>query len=257
MTFTQHNHNGVVYMTSPNIAVTHAFSTRFGGVSSGIFSTLNLGLNLSDERSNVTENYNRLCTAIGISSDDIVYSNQVHGTRIRTVSRNDCGLLHKACTTEQADGLVTNEPDVALMVFTADCVPILLHDPTRGVVGAVHAGWRGTAANIARAAVQKMTDEYGCNPSDIHAAIGPCISVCCFEVGDDVAQALSEYQECITASGEKYKADLKKYNRLILNKAGVLNISISDECTCCSNDKYWSHRYTKGERGSQVAIIKL
>jgi len=276
MNFTQHKHNGVVYMTAPNIDTTHAFGARFGGVSSGIFATLNLGLNLDDKQENVKENYRRFCDAIGIETDDIVFSNQVHGTTIRTVSKSDRGGLFTPGK-PQADGLITNEPGVALMVFTADCVPILLHDPVKGAIGAVHAGWRGTVAGIANVAVQAMIEQFGCNPHDIKAAIGPCIGVCCYEVGDDVVSALkkalgenisgSELNKCIVVITEdstqnaqintRYKADLKECNRLILEAAGVKDILISDECTHCSNDKYWSHRFTKGQRGSQVAIITM
>jgi len=269
MTFTQHNHNGVVYMTSPNIKTTHAFTTRFGGVSSGIFSTLNLGLNLDDEPDNLKENYRRLCDAINISVDDIVFSNQVHEVHVRTVSDDECGKLFIPGK-PQADGLVTDKPGVALMVFIADCVPILLHDSVARVIGAVHAGWRGTAYDIAGVAVKKMIVEFGCNPKNIHAAIGPCISMCCYEVGNDVADAIKETlggetliaEQCIRHltqtnghDNEKYSVDLKMCNRLMLARAGVCDILMSDECTCCSNDKYWSHRFTSGKRGSQVAII--
>jgi len=243
-------------MTAPNIDTTHAFSTRFGGVSSGIFATLNLGLNLDDKQENIRENYKRLCDAIGIETDDIVFSNQVHGTTIRTVSKSDRGGLFIPGK-PQADGLITNEPGVALMVFTADCVPILLHDPVKGAIGAVHAGWRGTADEIAKVAVQKMNAAFNCNPSDIHVAIGPCISKCCYEVGKDVAYSFCAFKECITEHNGKYKADLKECNRVMLAAAGITDISISDECTHCNNDKYWSHRFTKGQRGSQAAIITM
>ena len=261
-------------MTAPNITATHAFSTRFGGVSSGIFASLNLGLNTDDDLSNVKENYKRLCDAISasnnavnISCDEIVFSNQVHGTHIRTVTDSDCGALFTPGK-PQADGLITNTPGTALMVFTADCVPILLHDPLTGTISAVHAGWRGTAAGIAGIAVQKMITDFGCDPKNIKAAIGPCISACCYEVGSDVADSLQKAfcdvdihkipkQENENIKETKYKVDLKEYNRLILFKAGLRDILVSDECTCCSNDKYWSHRFTKGKRGSQVSVIKI
>jgi len=253
-------------MTAPNITATHAFSTRFGGVSSGIFATLNLGLNLDDDKANVRKNYKRLCDAIGISADDIVFSNQVHGTTIRAVSKSDRGGLFTPGKPE-ADGLITNEPGVALMVFTADCVPILLYDPVKSVISAVHAGWRGTAAGIASVAVQAMINEFDCNPYDIKAAIGPSISMCCYEVGDEVVDALMNKagemsidlggNVCVPSSNSKYKVDIKEFNRLMLIKSGITDISVSNECTSCKNDKYWSHRYTNGQRGSQVAIITL
>ena len=253
-------------MTAPNIDTTHAFSTRFGGVSSGIFATLNLGLNLDDKQENIRENYKRLCDAIGIETDDIVFSNQVHGTTIRTVSKSDRGGLFIPGK-PQADGLITNEPGVALMVFTADCVPILLYDPDKGAIGAVHAGWRGTVTGIASVAVQAMINEFGCNPCDIRVAIGPGISLCCYEVGEEVVDALMTKagemsidiggNVCVQSHNSKYNIDIKEFNRLMLIKSGITDISVSNECTNCSNDKYWSHRFTKGQRGSQAAIITM
>jgi YfiH family protein len=149
------------------------------------------------------------------------------------------------------------------MVFSADCVPILLHDPIRNVVGAIHAGWRGTAENIAGDTVRKMVSEFGCAPGEISAAIGPCISKCCYETDRDVVSALikalgeEEAAGCITTNNSKYMVDLKETNRLLLQRSGLCDIMVSEECTSCQNDKYWSHRRTNGQRGSQAAIIGL
>jgi len=248
-------------MTSPNIKTTHAFTTRLGGISDGIYNSLNLGKRLGDEQDNVKENYKRLCNTLSIIEDDLVVSNQVHGATIRVVSKDDRGQLFSH-TRQEADGMITCDSDVALMVYTGDCVPILLNDPVCKVVGAVHAGWRGTAADIMGAVVKKMMSEFGCNPCDISASIGPCISKCCFETDADVADAIMDaLQEkpssCIKTIGEKYLVDLKEANRLMLGRAGVVNITVSDECTSCLSDKYWSHRKTKGKRGSQAAMIIL
>ena len=272
-------------MTAPNILTTHAFTTRLGGVSRGIYASLNLGLNLGDDPAHVRENYNIVCRALGVTDDDIVCSRQVHGTHVRIVTRGDCGGLYSPQPVE-ADGLITRDTGVALAVFTADCVPILLHDAVRGVAGAVHAGWRGTAAGIAGEAVSKMREAFGCDPADIRAAIGPCISKCCFETGPEVPAALQSVPDScggphggcgknkssqrdfyVDIAGvaarcreEKYMVDLKEANRLLLVRAGVMseNIMLSDECTMCRGDgKYWSHRLTKGRRGSQAAVIML
>jgi len=255
--------NKVEFMTSPNISVRHAFTTRFGGVSSGIFESLNLAQRGGDDFENVKENYSRLCSALDITTLDIVCSTQVHGIRIRVITENDRGKLFKP-EPEQADGLITQTPAVALMVFTADCVPILLYDPVKKVIGAVHAGWRNTLKNIAGAAVTAMYNEFGSAPDDIKAAIGPCISKCCFETDIEVIHAMeASLPHDIKASdyaipkGEKYMVDLKGINHRLLEKEGVKDILISDECTSCSSNKYWSHRKTKGQRGSQVAIIVL
>ena len=251
--------SGAMFVSAPNIKATHAFTTRYGGFSEGIYSSLNLGLNVGDDRSAVLKNYDALCTGMGISPGDIVFSAQVHGTDVEVVTKEHRGCLTSP-TSRKADGLVTNEPNVALTVFTADCVPILFFDPVKKVIGAVHAGWRGTAADISGEAVRVMGEAFGCNPSDICAAIGPCISSCCFETDADVPQALrealgSQAQNCITEAGYKFFVDLKEANRLLLLRAGLGDISVSDECTSCSCDKYWSYRKTKGKRGSQAAMI--
>jgi len=251
-------------MTAPNIRAPHAFTTRLGGVSTGVFESLNLGLSLGDERANVIENFGRACSVLGIEIEDIVFSRQVHSARIRVITRADRGALFapSECGECEADGLVTREAGVALAVFAGDCVPILLHDPILGAIGAVHAGWRGTVADIAGAAVKKMAGEFGCRPSDIRAAIGPCISKCCFETGSDVTDALysaipEAADACITPRGAKYMTDLKEANRLMLKRAGVRDITMSDECTSCPGVKYWSHRRENVKRGSQAAMICL
>lgn len=246
-------------MTSSNIDTTHAFTTRFGGVSTGLYESLNLAYRSGDEPKNVEENYRRLCNSLGIETGDIVCSNQVHGTFIRVATKDDCFGLFKP-TSHQADGIITNTPGLAAMVFTADCVPILLYDPVKRVACAVHAGWRGTVADIAGTAVRKMESEYGSSPADITAAIGPCISKCCYETDVDVADAVRKVipdfaDTCISLNGNKYKIDLKEINRVLLANAGLYDISVSDECTSCNCTKYWSHRKTGGKRGSQVALI--
>jgi len=246
-------------MTSPNINTTHAFTTRAGGVSSGIYKSLNLAQKAGDDIANVKENYSRLCSALNISPDDLICSTQVHGTNIRKVTRHDCGLLLQT-NPHKADGLITESPHAALMVFTADCVPILLYDPVKKAAGAVHAGWRGTVADIAGITIENMVNSFGCSPADIKAAIGPCISKCCFETDSDVSDAIKsalgqDASNCFTKKDNKYMIDLKEANRILLSRAGLTDIAVSDECTSCLPDKYWSHRKTKGERGTQAAII--
>jgi len=261
MSLTEKMVNGVLFMSAPNIDAPHAFTTRFGGAGRGIYESLNLGLNLGDDPGCVRENYDRICGALNISDSDIVCSKQVHGADVRAVTRADRGMLFTTAEHE-ADGLVTCDSGVTLAVFTADCTPVLLHDPVRNAVAAVHAGWRGTVADIAGETVRTMAVKYGCRPADIKAAIGPCISVCCYETGQDVPDALlralgAEADSCITQFGGKFRVDLKKANRLLLVRAGLSDITVSDECTACRSDKYWSHRATKGKRGSQAAFIRI
>ena len=259
MTLIENNFSSLIYMTSPNIPIKHAFTTRYGGVSEGIYESFNLTFREDDGLDNLKENYSRLCATFDISEYDMICSTQVHGTVIRNVTRDDCGLLFGP-NPHKADALITQTPGVALMVFTADCLPILLYDPVKQVSGAVHAGWRSTVADITGLTIEKMTAEFGCSPADINAAIGPCISKCCFETDDDVVDALKntlgeDSATCFTAKENKFFVDLKETNNILLKKAGVTNIVISDECTSCLSNKYWSHRKTRGKRGSQAAII--
>ena len=252
--------NGTMeYLVADGIAVPHAFTTRLGGVSEGYLASLNLGMNRGDKNENVEKNYAILEETIGFDANKLVLANQVHGDDVRVVTAADCrGLDHRAYP--ECDGLITNTPGVSLVVFTADCTPILLHDPVTGAVGAVHAGWRGTALDIAGKAVAMMEAEFGCMPQNIRAAIGPNIGPCCFQTDGDVPQAMvqafgPEVEAYIRAAGDKYYVNLKDMNALALRRAGVENIEISEECTMCNPDKYWSHRYTQGLRGSQGAVI--
>jgi YfiH family protein len=147
-----------------------------------------------------------------------------------------------------------------LVIFTADCTPVLFHDPVTGTVGAAHAGWRGTAAQIARKTVDAMVAVYGCRRENIRAAIGPNIGQCCFETDSEVPEAMIEAlgRSALThiqPKENKYYVNLKAINAQFLRNAGVKNIEISTACTMCQHDRFWSHRYTKGKRGSQGAII--
>lgn len=253
------------YEYSPLLAVPHGFSTRLGGVSEGHLSSLNLGFHRGDTPENLRENYRRFCAATGTDGGRLVTTNQVHGDLVRPVTGADAKAdLLDECDVE-ADGLVTDEPGLTLAVFSADCVPILLHDPVRGVAAAVHAGWRGTAAAIAQRAVEVMTSRYGCRPEDIRGAIGPAIGVCCFETDGDVPEAMERSLGALATpfiqdvGGGRYRVELKAINQKILVSAGLLEelIDVSSDCTCCLHERYWSHRYTKGERGSQAAVIML
>ncbi len=245
--------------------VAHGFSTREGGVSEGIYASLNLGLNRGDAREKVLENYRRFTAAIGADYDGIVCAKQVHGDTVRAVTTADRGKGIHVPGDFEADGLVTDVPGLCLAVFTADCLPILLYDPVRRVAAAVHAGWRGTAMGIAGRAVEKMTDGYGCRPGDILAAIGPGISLCCFETDEDVPNAMTEamgagaLRYIQVRDNGKFHVDLKGMNALRLERAGLTpeHIALSDVCTMCSHDRFWSHRATRGQRGSMAAMIQL
>ena len=247
------------YLSAENIAVPHGFTTRLGGVSPAPYDSLNFGMHRGDDPNNIAQNRRRLADAIGFDTKKLVLAHQTHSDIVRAVTAADAaGFDHHLYP--ESDGLITNEPGVALWVFTADCTPILLHDPVTGAVGAVHAGWRGTASGIVAKAVGAMCAAYGCRPGDIRAAIGPNIGPCCFETDADVPQAMlvafgDEANAHIRQVGEKYYVNLKALNALHLRGAGVAAVEICDVCTACQPDRFWSHRVTKGIRGSQGAII--
>ena len=247
------------YLTAENISVPHCFTTRLGGVSTGYLESLNIGLHRGDAPENVAKNYEILASALGFDTENSVLTHQVHSDIVRVVTKADAkGLDHHLYP--ECDGLVTNDPGTALVVFTADCTPVLLSDPVTGAVGAVHAGWRGTAADIVGKAVQAMVGNFGCRPENIRAAIGPNIGQCCFQTDEDVPLAmLKTYgeaaREFIRSQDGKYYVNIKALNALSLKRAGVACIEISDACTKCQHQRFWSHRVTGTRRGSQGAII--
>ena len=246
-------------LTAEGITAPHCFTTRFGGVSTGALESMNLAIKLDETDENVTRNFEILGDALGFGIGDLVLTRQTHSDLVRKVGREDChGCFHRDYP--ECDALITNQRGVALTVFTADCTPLLFHDPVTGAVGAAHAGWRGTVSAIGPKTVAAMAKEFGCKPENIRAAIGPNIGFCHFETDADVPEALTaafgdEVQPFIRKAGAKYYADLKQINALILRRAGVRHIEISEDCTMCQPHRFWSHRVTGGNRGSQGAVI--
>jgi len=248
--------------------VSHAFSTRQGGVSRPPFATLNLGQNVGDDRAAVEKNRRRFFGAFGIDPGRVVRARQVHGDGVLQV---DAGLTERAgfphCLVEERaefDALITDLPGLALVVSTADCLPILIHDPVHRAVAAVHAGWRGTAKRIAARAIAAMSEAYGTDPSDCRTAIGPGIRRCCFEVDaavtEAMAAALPNWNAHATANRSgHWLLDLAGVNRTLLEDAGVLPGRIEDVglCTSCRNDLFFSHRAEKGRTGRMMNFILL
>ena len=250
------------YLTAPNLNIPHAFTTRLGGVSDGVFASLNIAMHRGDSDESVKQNYEILAAALGFDLNNLVLTRQTHSDIVRVVTKNDAnGIDHR--NYPESDALITNDARCALVVFTADCTPILLWDSVTGAVGAVHAGWRGTAADIAGKAVRAMVEQLGCRPENIRAAIGPNIGTCCFETDSDVPDLIrtqfgEEVEDFIIPSAEKigkFHVDLKAVNAHALRRAGVENIEISDACTMCAPNRFWSHRITGAARGSQGAVI--
>lgn len=264
MSFYESNENGLIYMRSDIIGAKHAFTTRFGGVSAGEFASLNLGSNRGDDPEAVRENYRRVCALFGVGENDACVTNQVHKADVRIVTAADKHVCLSP-TPYEADGIVTAEKGLPIFCFTADCVPVLLWDCRGRAAGAVHCGWRSSVGDILTHALAAM-GELGADVPDIRAAIGPAIGACCFETDDDVPDAIRAWLGDGNTAGlfvrrpdGKTLVDLRLANarRLVQLGVPVRNIDLSGECTFCSHDKYWSHRYTRGRRGSQAAVIML
>lgn len=267
MSFIQHDQGGLVYHTSTVLddpSIVHGFSTRLGGVSEGQFASLNFRGSgpEPDEPARVQENYRRFCAALGADREQLVLSRQVHQDTVRCVTAADAGkgLLRPSDYT--ADALVTNEPGMSLMVFSADCIILLLHDPVTGAIGAVHAGWRGTALDLPAKTAAEMGRLFGAQPRNIRVAIGAGIGPCCFETHDDVPDTMHAAfgggaAPFIAPRGRKWTVDLKAINAWRLQEAGIpaCQIDILSTCTACRTDLYWSHRITGDRRGVQGALI--
>ncbi len=245
--------------------VRHGFSTRLGGVSEGIFASMNLSFTRGDDDAAVRENFDRFCAAIRVNPEDVVISAQTHTANVKIITAADRGRgITRDKEYTDVDGLITNDLNVVLCTQYADCVPLFFVDPVKRVVATSHAGWRGTAAGIAAVTVEKMVEAFGCNPADVLAGIGPSIGHCCFEVDTPVYDAFTQVEvfddACYTDNGGgKYHIDLWQVNRNWMLKAGLLpeHITVTDLCTRCHPDLFWSHRKIGNDRGSLAAFIAL
>lgn len=261
--------NGVVWLSSPLLercpGIGNAFSTREGGVSEGIWSTMNLSYSRGDNPEHVTENFRRFSDAAGFSYENIVASDQTHTVNVRRVTKQDCGsgILRKK-EFHDVDGLVTDTPDVVLATFYADCVPLYFVDPVHRAVGLSHSGWRGTVGKMGAATVRKMRMEFGTDPGDLLTVIGPSICMDCYEVSEDVIGQFAEVfpdevhsRLFFRKENGKYQLDLWEANRYILIEAGVPEeqIQTAGLCTCCNSRYLFSHRASQGKRGNLAAFL--
>lgn len=242
----------------PSLArVSHAVFTRLGGVSRGPFASLNVGRSVGDDRAAVAENHARIYSYLGLSADRVATASQVHSNRIAVVMNDDGGRIFP-----NADGLVTNQPGVALMLRFADCQPILLYDPVHHALGLVHAGWRGVAQGAVRRAVETMRHAFGSRPEELIAGLGPAIGVCCYTVGHEVAAvmgyALPDWNEVLRPEGsDKWRLDLSAANAQQLAAAGVQQIEQAHLCTGCHHDEFFSHRADHGHTGRFAVVAFL
>ena len=240
----------------------HGFSTRLGGVSSDVFASLNLSFGRGDENEAVFENFRRFAAAAGLSRNAYAFTHQIHENFVRRVGEEDVFAPSPDYTAPKSDGVFTDAAGVPLLGKSADCVPILLCCTAPRIIAFAHAGWRGTAAAIAAEAVKAMVGA-GADPKNIIAAVGPSISPCCFLTHSDVTDAMAALPEealknAVTPSADgRFAVDLKAINGGILDLCGVGEVYVSEECTCCAGEKYFSHRRNGAARGSMAAVIQL
>lgn len=285
----QQNRQGELeYLTFPGLEKTgivrHLFTTRTGGVSQGMYSSLNLSFTRGDDPECVTENYRRIGKLMGCVPDKMVCSDQTHTTNIRLVTEKDGGkgVLYPK-DYQDIDGLITDTPGLALSTFYADCVPLYFVDTEHRAIGLAHSGWRGTVGRMGKCMVQAMKEHFGTLPEQVHAAIGPSICQQCYEVSEDVAEAFKELLEeqgaeellreitqsesyhgdgAVLKPGRetgKYQLDLWLANLLILCQAGIplQQIEVTDICTCHNPEYLFSHRASQGKRGNLGAFLML
>ena len=287
-----HINNGIGYLTYNVLSdipfIHHAFSTKIGESSR---SAHNMDLSFDHgEKDLITENYHLFCDAAGFDYDTLVASSQDHHTFVRVCTEKEKGIgIYREKDIESVDGLVTNVKGVTLVTYYADCTPLFFVDTKRKAIGLAHGGWRGTVAGIAATVVETMQENYGADPADLICCIGPNIGKCCYEVDEPVAQQfyalskapfgkgscqrelteglynqqtdfhISPFDFVFPKNDGKYMINLKEANRQILISVGVKpeNITLSDLCTQCQSDYLWSHRATKGDRGTMSAFMCL
>ncbi len=257
--------NGVKFLKSDKISVPHGFATRVGGVSREAHTaSLNLAFRRGDEPQTVLENLRLFSAAVGVAPESVISRHQIHSATVVYADEKMCGEGYFTDTDAGCDGYVTDREGVTLGVKSADCVPILFADAKAHVIGAVHAGWRGTASKIAVECVHRMC-ELGAKPENIRVAIGAAIHFCCYEVGEDFLESVTALvgkdtaREFIRECDGKLHADIVGMNRKFLLESGIpdANIDVCEKCTCCEPKLFFSHRYSHGLRGTMLSVISL
>lgn len=252
--------------------IIHAVSQRAGGVSQGCYETLNLGLHVGDNPGKTIKNRELFCDRIGVRLADAVCCEQVHGIKVYTVTEKDRGrgAFDLAAVIKGADALVTDSKNIPLLLFFADCAPILLYDTVHRAIGLSHAGWRGTLGDIAGETLQAMKAAYGTAAGDCIAGIGPCIGQCCYEIGTEVAEKFiarfsrlrrtpDAVSRILCQKQGKYRLSLYNANKILLAEHGVAlqNITAESPCTSCNSSEFYSYRAAGGKTGRHVAVICL
>lgn len=241
--------------------VNHGFSTKLGGVSTGHCASMNISTSRGDDPAAIEENRRRIANVIGVKPEHMVYTQQTHTTNVSIVTKEDRGRI-----LPETDGMITNDSEVCLVTFYADCVPLYFVDPVKKVIGLSHSGWRGTVNKMANVTIEKMQKEFGCEPADILAAIGPSICQDCYEVSEDVIEKFREnYKEeywddiFYKKDNGKYQLNLWKANEYNFLDSGIKpeHIAVTNVCTCCNPDVLFSHRITGFDRGNLSAFLSL
>ncbi len=234
----------------------HGVFSRLGGVSQPPWHSLNVGAFVGDDPEAVRINHRRIYRLLDVPPERRATARQAGGTRVAHVTRRGVGQTYAG-----TDSLLTDLPGVPLIMRFADCLPIILHDPLRGVAGIVHAGWKGTVGRIAEATIKSMSGHYNCRAADIRAGIGPGIGPCCYEIGPDVSQLVRRhlpFPGLLSHRGNgRAHLDLWEANRALLAQAGVREIEVAGICTACDTESWFSHRAEKGQTGRFAAVVAL
>lgn len=268
--------DGLVYLTFLPLEqeewLTHCFTTRLGGVSQGIYESMNFREDADDPEQNVRENYRRIARTFHMDVNHFVRAKLVHGNRVHLVTESDYGEgTTRKCHLEGYDGLMTDIPGVMLVATFADCVPLYFADPVHRAIALSHSGWRGTVGKIGKETVLAMQEAFGSRPEELTACIGPCICQECYVVGEDVAEEFTQHFSNEEKTGipvssilsknkaGKFQLNLRKANEAVLLEAGIRKeqIHTADLCTCCNPEYLFSHRATKGQRGNLAAFLGI
>jgi len=267
MKYSNHDHNLPILQFKSLLKsehIEHAVFTRQGGVSPAPFSSLNLSVSVPDDKVHVYANRRRAYGIYGRDTDSVVHAHLVHEAKVARVTQNDNGTW-----ISHTDGIITNQPGCALTMNYADCTPIFLFDPHNGAIGLGHAGWMGTVRDLPGALVQAMTAEFGSDPSELLAGVGPAIGPCCYEVDEPViSQVRATFADAESllidrqngnpeSKGGRRYFDLPEANRRNLQRAGVRQIELAGLCTACRTDLFFSHRAEKGKTGRFGTIFIL
>ena len=250
--------NGLVWyaFSAPEDDFGHAIMSRHGGVSQPPFAALNLGNTVGDNPSAVSENHRRVLDVLGFAPEQVVSPHQVHGRRVVRVGLADGGHV-----IPEADALVSDEPGVVILMRFADCTPVLLYDATHRAIALAHAGWRGMVADVVPATIQAMAQAFGTRPSDLWAGVGPAIGRRHYPVGQEVIDAVQEVMPACASVTEQrigqWYLDLPGAVAVQLREIGVGHLDLSEICTACHTDEWYSHRAEHGHTGRFGVLIWL